>query len=154
MKKVLWIILIVVILGGAALTTYLVMNKKAVEKEKKAARNINVQALSGTNEKMLGTIIYSGAKKQGDIKTENNTNIANLTSTDSVAGASNIYYQDLLNRYKTYDVTKKEISKNEALDKKATVIVCTGQSGKITITAWGDTKGMTQIQIVTSSDFK
>lgn len=154
LRKALLIALGVVLIIGVGVGIWLLVNKVSTSKEQKAIRNINVGALKDDNEKKIGTIIYAGAKKDGDIKTTDNSSTATLTSTDSVDGAFNIYYQDILNRYKTYAVSKKDITKDDALNKTARVIVCSGQSGSITVTIWGKTNGLTQIEIVTTSDFK
>lgn len=154
-RRVLLIILGVVVLAGIGVGIWaFVTHRTTSDNEIPELRNINVQALASDDEKKLGTIIYNGAKANGDVTTNDTKQIALLTTTDSLDGASNIYYQDLLNRYKSYGVTRKNITKDDALDKKAVEIVCTGQTGTITITLWGDTSGMTQIEIVTTKDFK
>lgn len=153
-RKILFIILGVVFIAAIAAGIWAIFQNKSVKKEQAEIRNINVQSLESGDETKIGTIIYAGAKKDSEVKTENNNQIVNLTTTDSVDGAFNIYYQDVLNRYKTYEVSKKTISKDNALTKNARVIVVSGQTGKITITIWGDDKGMSRIEIVTSADFK
>lgn len=153
-NKVLFIVLGVLVLIGLIIAIWFLSAHFATKKEQTNLRNINVAALKSDDEKKLGTIIYDGAKKDGDIKIENGNSVVNLTTTDSVEGAFNIYYQDILNRYKTYNVSKKDVTKDDAIDKTAKVIVASGQSGTITVTIWGDNKGMSHIQIVTTSDFK
>lgn len=154
LRRILWIILGVVVIAALGVGIWALANRVSVSKEQKAIRNINVRSLADESEKAIGTIIYAGAKKDSEVKATDSDQTINLTTTDSVEGAFNIYYQDILNRYKTYDVTKKTIAKSEALNKEARVIVCSGQSGTITATIWGDTKGMTHVEIVTSKDFK
>lgn len=154
LKKVLLIILGVVVIIAIVVGIWYLVQKNQTKNEQSALRNINVQALSSTDEKSIGTIIYAGAKKDGEIKIENGNSILNLTTTDSVDGAFNIYYQDILNRYKTYSVSKKVVTKDDALNKTSKVIVVSGQVGTITITVWGNDKGMSRIQIVTTSDFR
>lgn len=153
-RKVLWIILGIVVLIGLITLIWYLAQRVAINKEQKEIRNINVSALANDNEKKLGTIIYGATKLLGEIKEENNNQKANLETTDSLDGAFNIYYQDVLNRYKDYSVSKKTITKSEALNKEAKVITVSGQTGTITITVWARTDGMTQIEIVTSKDFK
>lgn len=153
-KKVLLVILGVVLLIAIGIGIWMLVSKVSVSKEQKSIRNINVRTLNDDNENKIGTIIYAGAKKDGEVKTDGNNQVVNLTTTDSVDGAFNIYYQDILNRYKTYNVTKRDITKDDALDKKARVIVCSGQTGTITITIWANKNGMSQIEIVTTADFK
>ena len=154
LRKVLWVILGIVVVIGIAVGIWSIVVSRQSNKEQKALRNINVQALSNDNEKSLGTLIYGGAKLIGEITTENSNKVANLETTDSLDGAFNIYYQDLLNRYKNYEVSKKEITKEDAVGQKAKVIIVSGATGKITTTIWTKSNGMTQIEIVTSSDFK
>lgn len=154
LRKILLIILGVVLLCGVGMGIWALTNRVSVSKEQKAIRNINVRSLSDDNEKKIGTVIYAGAKKDGEIKTSDTNQTVNLTTTDSVDGAFNIYYQDILNRYKSYDVTKKDITKDDALSGSARVIVCSGQTGTITVTIWGNKNGMSQIEIVTTKDFK
>jgi len=144
-----------VIIIGAIITGIVYVVQRQNEKKAAAAlRNVNVAALSNANEKAIATIYYPGAKVITDVAKDGSNEKAVFETTDSVDGAVNIYYQDLLNRYKTYDVTKTTTSKSDALNKKATVITCSGQTGKITITVWGKTNGMTQVEVVTSSNFK
>lgn len=154
LRKVLLIILGVAVLCAVGVGIWTLVNKVSTSKEQKTIRNINVRSLSGDNEKKIATIIYPGAKKDTEVKTQGQNQVVNLTTTDSVDGAFNIYYQDILNRYKTYEVTKKDITQDDALNKKARVIVCSGQTGTITVTIWANKNGMTQIEIVTTSDFK
>lgn len=154
MRKTLLIILGVVIIAGIGIGIWALFQKAAVTKEQVTMRNINVQKLANENETKIGTIIYAGAKMLSEVKEENNNQKVNLETTDSIDGAFNIYYQDLLNRYKDYPVSKKTITKDDALDKKAKVIIVSGQTGKITVTAWPKTNGMTEIEIITSKDFK
>lgn len=154
LRKVLLVILGIIIVAGILIGIWALVVSRQEGKEQKALRNINVQALANDNEKDLGTLIYGGAKLIGEVATENNNNVANLETTDSLDGAFNIYYQDLLNRYKNYEVSKKDITKENAVGKKAKVIIVSGATGKITTTIWGKSNGMTQIEIVTSSDFK
>jgi len=155
LRKVLLIILGVVVLAGISVGIWaFVSHRSTSDNEIPEVRNINVQALASDDEKKLGTIIYNGAKANGDVTTYDARQVALLTTTDSLDGAFNIYYQDLLNRYKSYRVTKKDITKDDALDNKAKELVCYGQTGTITIIIWGDTLGMTQIEIITSKDFK
>lgn len=154
MRKVLWIILgfIIIILLGVSI--WWLSKRISNNKEQAAMRNINVAPLANDDEKKIGTIIYAGAKKIGEVTTVDNASTLNLTTTDSLDGAFNIYYQDVLNRYKTYSVSKKEISKSNAVNGKAKVITVSGQTGQINITIWTRTDGLCQIQIVTSNDFK
>ena len=156
LRKSLLMILGVILLVGIGVGIWYFLDKKATSETAKdePARNINVQALGSDDEKKIGTIIYGGAKLDGEIKTGSKDQTVNLITTDSLDGAFNIYYQDITNRYKTYSVTKKDITKDDALNQKARVMVCTGVTGKITVTVWGDTSGMTHIEIVTSKDFK
>lgn len=154
LRKILFIILGVIVLCAVGVGIWALSNRASVSKEQKTIRNINVRSLSGDNEKKIGTIIYPGAKKDSKVETEDQNQVINQTTTDSVDGAFNIYYQDILNRYKTYEVTKKDITKDDALDKSARVIVCSGQTGTITVTIWANKNGMTQIAIVTTADFK
>jgi len=154
LRKVLLIIFGVIILCAVGVGIWALVNKASISKEQKTIRNINVRSLNGDNEKKIGTIIYPGTKSEVKVKTDNKNQTVNLATTDSVDGALNIYYQDILNRYKTYSVTKKDITKADALNKSARVIVCSGQTGTITVTIWADKSGMTQIEIVTTQDFK
>lgn len=154
LRKVLWVVLAVVVIIGIVIGIWALIVSRQSSKEQKALRNINVQALANDNEKNLGTLIYGGAKLIGEVKTENSNKVAELETTDSLDGAFNIYYQDLLNRYKNYEVSKKDITKDDAVGKKAKVIIVSGATGKITATIWSKSNGMTQIEIVTSSDFK
>lgn len=154
-RKILLIILAIVLIVLIAVAVWALV-KRQVDKKKseEALRNINVAALSTAKEKLLGTIYYPGGKIISDATQEGSNEKATFESTDSMDGASSIYYQDLLNRYKNYDVSKKTISKDDSADGKATVITCSGQKGKITITIWTKKDGLTQIEVVTSSDFK
>lgn len=154
LRKVLWIILGVIVIFAIGTGIWTLTKKSSASKQQEAIRNINVRSLSGDNEKKIGTIIYPGTKSEVKVKTDNKNQTVNLATTDSVDGAFNIYYQDILNRYKTYSVTKKDITKDDALNKIAHVIVCSGQTGTITVTIWADKSGMTQIEIVTTQDFK
>jgi len=154
LRKVLLIVLTVILFVAVGVGIWSLINKNSTSKEQEAMRNINVRSLSDDNEKKIGTIIYAGAKKDSEVAVDDKNQVINLTTTDSVDGAFNIYYQDILNRYKTYSVTKKDITKNDALNKKARVIICSGQTGTITVTVWGNAKGMSQIEIVTTKDFR
>ena len=154
LRKVLLIILGIIVLAAIGVGIWSFSNKSSVLEEQKVIRNINVRPLANDNEKKIGTVIYPGAKDDSKVETENQNQVVNLTTTDSVDGAFNIYYQDILNRYKTYEVTKKDITKNDALNQKARVIVCSGQTGTITITLWPTVDGLTQIKISTTQDFK
>ncbi len=153
MRKTLLIVIGVLLLGaiGTGIWYYTVKKK---EEKTSGLRNINVASLSSNEEKKIATIYYPGAKVLSDAKQEGSNNKAVFETTDSMDGAANIYYQDLLNRYKSYNVTKKTVKKTDALNKKATVITCSGKTGKITITIWAKTNGMTQVEVVTSGDFK
>lgn len=154
MRKVLWIILAIVLVVFLAVFIWWLVDRSSTKKDQTSIRNINVAPLANDSENKLGTIIYSAAKKLSEVQTEGNNDVINLETTDSLDGAFNIYYQDVLNRYKTYSVNKKDISKSDALNKIAKVITVSGQTGKITITIWAKNNGMTQIEIVTSKDFK
>lgn len=154
LRKVLLIILGIIALISIGMGIWSLTDRVFVTQEQKTIRNTNVRTLNNDSEKKIGTIIYAGAKKDSEVKTEGQNQVLMLSATDSVDGAFNIYYQDILNRYKTYDVTKKGISKDDALDKSARVIVCTGQSGSITVTIWANRNGMTQIEIATTTNFK
>lgn len=153
-RKVLWIVLIAIAVCAIVTGIYFAIQNKKQDKEQSSLRNINVQTLAAGDEQKIGTIIYAGAKIDGKLASDSKTQTVNLTTTDSLEGATNIYYQDVLNRYKNYNVTKRAVTKSDAINKTSNVITVTGQSGKITITVWGDNKGITHIQIVTSSDFK
>ncbi|AKM82775.1 TPA: hypothetical protein DD449_00435 [Candidatus Berkelbacteria bacterium] len=153
-RKILFVVLGILVIAAIVTVVWSLVQNKNLKNEQTAIRNVNVQSLTSDDEKKVGTIIYAGAKKDGEVVTTNGNQTINLTSTDSVDGAFNIYYQDVLNRYKTYSVNKKEVSKSDALNKISRVITVSGQTGKITITVWGDNKGVTHIQIVTTSDFK
>jgi len=154
LKKILLIVLAVVLLVAIGVGIWSLASRNSTSSEQKTIRNVNVRSLDGDDEKKLGTIIYAGAKKDGDLKTNDKNQTINLITTDSVDGAFNIYYQDILNRYKNYAVSKKTITKDDALDKQARVIVCAGQTGSITITIWANQGGLSHIEILTTEDFK
>jgi len=157
MKKGAWIAVAVIIVACLVAGIWRLKTGEkvaVVEDEAEPARNINVAALSGDEESQIKTVIYAGAKLQGEVANDGKNSVANLETTDSSDGAFNIYYQDLLNRYKEYKVDKKEITKDDALGGKAKVIVAHGTTGTIVVTVWPKTNGMTQIEIVTSADFK
>lgn len=151
-RKILLTILVVVLIL-TIITGIWAMIKHTVDK-KVALRNINVASLTGEKENNIKTIYYPGGKVISDTIKENNDYKMTIETTDSLEGATAIYYQDLLNRYKNYDVSKKSITKDDALDNKATVLVCSGETGKITMTLWPKANGMTEVNIVTSADFK
>ncbi len=161
--KVLITILVVLAVIFISVVVYVAISDKNIgetfkrknqESSQEKTPEITVSDLTDDKEVAIGTIIYPGVDKVSEIQALNDTKIATFEVTDSVDGAANIYYQDLYNRYLKYNVEKKEITKQDALDKKAIQITCTGETGKITITVWGKTNGMTVVQIQTSTDFK
>lgn len=157
MNKQTWIvigIILIVCVGVGVWRVTTNRQKGEVIPGEEPARNINVSALSSDNENQIKTIIYAGAKLQGEITTSDNNKVATLETTDSEDGAFNIYYQDLLNRYKSYKVDKTEITKDDALGGKAKKITVHGTEGTITVVVWPKTNGMTQIEIATSADFQ
>ena len=153
-RKFLYVLLGIVFIGLIIVGIWYLVNRQMEKKKTNESRTINVGTLSGANEQKLATLYYPGAKVISDATQDGSNQKAVFETTDSPGGAANIYYQDLLNRYKTYDVSKKVITKSDAINKQATVIVCSGKTGKITVTVWGKSNGMTQVEVVTSSDFK
>lgn len=153
-KVLLMVIIILIAVIGITWAIYNKYQPDSVAQEAEPTRNINVQALSGADESQIGTIVYAGAKLVGEMVSDNDKRVATLETPDSLDGAFNIYYQDLLNRYKSYKVDKTEISKDDALGGKAKVMTVHGETGTIVVTVWPKTDGMTQIEIVTSTDFK
>lgn len=154
LRKVLFIVLGVVVIAGIAVFIWWLAQRLSTSKEQKAIRNINVAALKTDSEKAIGVIDYPGAKVITPAAKVGTNETAVYETTDSMDGAVGIYYQDILNRYKSYEVDKKTITKDDALGKKATVITCSGQTGTLTVTIWPETNGMTKIEVVKTSDFK
>lgn len=153
-RKFLIIFLGVIIIGLIIVGVWSLFQKQVSKKKSNEPRDINVSTLTEPEEQKIATIMYPGGKVIADVTQDGSNQKVIFETTDSPDGAAAIYYQDLLNRYKTYDVSKKTITRNDSLNKKAIVIVCSGKTGKITVTVWGKTDGMTQVEVVTSSDFK
>lgn len=153
-RKFLIIILGIIVVGLIIVGVWALVQKQVNKKKTNESRTINVSSLTDPKEQKIATIMYPGGKVISDVTQDGSNQKAVFETTDSIDGAAAIYYQDLLNRYKTYDVSKKTIVKSDALNKKAIVIVCSGKTGKITVTVWGKSDGMTQVEVVTSSDFK
>lgn len=154
MRKILWLLLGVMIVGLIGTGIWWLVSRNSLNKEQAAIRNINVAALKTDSEKAIGTIDYPGGKVITAAAKDGNNEKAVFETTDSSDGAVGIYYQDILNRYKNYSVSKKSITKDDALNKKATVVIVAGQTGTITVTIWPKSNGMTQVEIVKTSDFK
>ena len=151
-RKVLLIILGILILVIISIFIYDQTNQY-IEEKAETNTNINVAVLSSDKEQSLGTIIYSGTNIINDFKSDNNINSIILETPDSLTGAANIYYQDLLNRYKNLDVDKKQIKKDGALNNKATEISCKTSNGKIAVTVWQTKEGKTQIEIKNDKNY-
>lgn len=115
---------------------------------------IKVGELKDDNEKAIGTIIYPGVENETvEILKNNLAQKVTFEVTDSLDGVINIYAQDLLNRYANASVARKEIKKSEALNQKATVLTCSSQTGKITVTIWSNNKGLTSVEIEKENSF-
>ena len=126
---------------------------KFIPKTLKNTAPISVQTLED-KEKEMGTIFYPGTKSE-EILVQRNNLAKKITFevTDSTSGVINIYAQDLLNRYPEASVTQKEIKKESSLSKKATVLTCTRQAGRITVTAWPNANGLTSVEIEKENSF-
>lgn len=153
-RKILYIILGIVVVALIIVCIWALVDRIQLKKEQAAIRNINVQALEGANEQKIGTIYYPSGKVITETAKDGTNEKAVFETTDSLQGAVGIYYQDILNRYKNYNVNQVTVTKDDALNNKAVVITCSGKTGKITITIWAKTNGMTQVEVVTSGDFK
>ena len=156
MRKILWIVLIIVVVIGIAVGIWYLYRVKVNKFEiinTDSGAKINVANLKEDKEKDLGTILYPGAGIINDI-TKSNVAKMVLETADSVDGVVNIYVQDLSNRYRGYKLTKEQISKSDALNKKAMLITLTGKTGRLKITVWPTAKGMSDIEIIKDSNFK
>ncbi|MCL5406964.1 MAG: hypothetical protein M1429_00465 [Patescibacteria group bacterium] len=110
--------------------------------------------LNGEKEQAIGTIIYPGvdSNKIEILKNDLAQKII-FETQDSPDGVISIYSQDLLNRYKNATCSKKEIKKNDATDQKATQLTCSQGNGKIMVTTWFNTNGLTSAQIEKENSF-
>lgn len=146
-------VLVIAVLG---LMLYGSINKQSVFNifpEKLKNTNPTKVATLDSREENIGTVIYSAAKVIGDIKNINDKYITELELTDSVDGVTNIYAQDLLNRYPDLSVTKQVNSFSDATDNKSTILKCKGKSGSITITVWSKKNGKTAVKIEKDASF-
>jgi hypothetical protein len=114
---------------------------------------VNVNPLSD-QEKDLGTIIYSSAKMKGEVTKTSSQASATFESPDTLNGVIRIYEQDLLSRYRNYDLRKDDIQKSDALKGQATKLTLEGKVGSITVTAWPTTDGTTDFTITRNLNFQ
>lgn len=155
MKK--WLIVVILILVALVIGLGIWQYFGAVKFIPTSVKNetpIKVADLKNESEQAIGTIIYPGvASDKVEILKNDLAQKVTFEVTDSLAGVINIYSQDLSNRYLNYSITKKEIRKTDALDKKATVLSCSSSNGKLVITAWASNKGLTTIEIQKDNSF-
>lgn len=145
----------VLVVAFIVLAVWVRLRPVTADQNPEPARNINVETLAGDNEERLGTLIYSGARLEGEVRQDDaGSQVADLVTPDTAQGAFNIYYQDLVNRYKAYKVDKKDVTKDDAYGGKAKEITVTGAEGTLDVLIWPRADGMAQIQIRTSSNFK
>lgn len=147
-----WLVVVLVVLIvlalGLIIWNYFISDVNYATKTIKNTTPIKVAELSTDKEKTFGTIIYPGVAEESITITKNNlADKATFEVTDSLDGVINIYSQDLINRYPDATVTKKEIKKSDARDKKAVTISCITKTDKIYVTAWENTSGRTSVEI-------